>query len=342
MRFTRIFCGVLQLLLGSGVACGGDEAPPDALCVPGETRLCNGPGGCDGAQFCLSDGMALSECDCGASTTAEAPPDYTDCANEGSCNLPNRLAARCETDADCGDGLLCWAAASRDFFGFEGGPAGGYCTLDCSLPDDCQHLDPGAACNVVDGRDRGICLRGCLSKEPQPMERKCLDRSDVACWSLPALNLQAFSTVARQQGNCQPACGSDEECGERYCDLATGLCTDEPRLGAAIGAACDVDSDCASGRCLSLIDGGSFCSAACVFGALGCGFGEDAVTRAAVCAAPLLAEGGVSEGAGDVGTCLEVCNLTDPCTLPEWQCALGIGLPGGSGVCQFVGAGGSL
>jgi hypothetical protein len=169
------------------------------------------------------------------------------------------------------------------------------------------------------------------------MERKCLDRTDVACWSLPALNLQPFSVTSRQQGTCRPACGSDEECGARYCDLGTGLCTDQPRRGAAIGATCAVDADCASGRCLSLVEGGSYCSAACVFGALGCGFGEGPARREAACAAPLLAAGGVSEGVGDVGTCFELCDLTDPCTLPEWQCAIGVGLPGGRGVCQFTG-----
>lgn len=327
--------GLLALIV---VACSGDEeAAAEPLCVSGETRLCNGPGGCEGAQYCLPDGMALSECDCGSLAPA---PDYSGCAQQGTCNLPNRLGAPCEADADCGAGLSCWTTASREFFGFEGGPAGGYCTLSCSVADDCQHLDPGAACNVPDGSENGVCVRGCLSKDPEPMERKCLDRSDVACWSLAVVGIQVYSPHFRQQGNCLPACGSDSDCGARYCDLTTGLCVDERREGASIGAECGVDSDCASGFCVSLVAGGSFCSAPCVFGALGCGFAEDALSREAACAAPFLSEGGVSEGIGDVGTCLELCDVTDPCTLPEWQCVTGAGVMGGRGVCQFVGTGG--
>jgi hypothetical protein len=80
-------------------------------------------------------------------------------------------------------------------------------------------------------------------------------------------------------------------------------------------------------------------------GTLGCGFDEMASSREAACVAPLVTGGGASEGVGDVGICFELCDLTDPCAQPEWQCLLGQGLPGGRGVCQFVGtaagAGGS-
>ena len=326
-------------LLASAIACSDSPASPARSCVPGETRLCTGPGGCEGAQACLPDGQALDPCDCGTNPGASSGDAGVTCtASEPGCVLPNRLGVPCELDGDCGDGFFCWTEAPRQELGFTGGPARGYCTLGCTLADDCQHVDPGAACEVPAGLGRGVCVRGCFSKNPEPGELKCLDRSDLACWSTAALGTEPFSIVTRQQGFCRPACGSDASCAGRFCDLATGLCSDEARPGAAIGSGCSVDDDCATGLCLSPIGGASFCSAACVFGTLGCGFAEASAARSAVCAAPLLGEGGVSEGLGDVGTCLEACEPGSACSSSEWQCvaASGFGVPG---VCQFVGSG---
>lgn len=336
-RWAARAARVLGLLALSCAGCGDDSggSGPSA-CVPGQTQLCTGPGACDGAQFCAPDGERWSECDCGSAAATPLTPGME---APGTSNVPNRLGATCETDADCGQGWLCWAATARDFLGFADGPAHGYCTLACSRPEDCQGVDPGAACNVADGREQGLCLRGCLSKTPEPRERKCLDRPDLTCWSLPALDIEPFSITTRQQGLCQPSCGSDQDCPEPlFCDLTSGLCTARAPSGAAIGAVCAVDSDCASGTCLSPLGGASYCSAPCRFGALGCGFPETAARPEAACAAPLLAQGGVAEGVGDVGTCLELCDVTDPCSSPEWQCVLAAGLPGGRGVCQFAGS----
>lgn len=330
-------CGArLAALLA--IACGACGDSGDTACTPGETQVCTGPGACDGAQSCSADGGHWSACQCG---TSAAVPALTACsASPGGCAVPNRLGDSCETDRDCGQGWLCWAATAHDFLGFTGGPAHGYCTLACSQPEDCQGVDPGAACNVPAGMDQGMCLRGCLSKTPEARERKCLDRSDVTCWSLPALGFEPYSTTTRQQGLCQPSCGSDQDCPGRFCDLSLGLCTDRPPSGAAIGAACASDADCKTGACLTPVGGASYCSATCRFGTLGCGFAETATVREAACAAPLLTEGGVAEGAGDVGTCLELCDASNPCTLPDWQCLIGAGLPGGRGVCQLVGGSG--
>jgi hypothetical protein len=310
--------------------------------VPGETRLCTGPGGCEGAQACLPDGEALGVCDCGSNTVDSRADAGAECAPaDPACVLPNRLGVPCELDADCGVGFLCWSEAPREELGFVGGPAHGYCTLGCTQPEDCQHVDPGAACSVPTGLDRGVCLRGCLSKDPDPGELKCLDRTDVACWSTAVLGTEPFSVVSRQQGFCTPSCGSDADCSGNVCDLATGLCTDVARQGLAIGAGCGVDDDCASGLCLSPVGGSSYCSATCVFGTLGCGFAEADGARSAVCAAPLLAQGGVSEGLGDVGTCFETCRPGAACTSPEWQCVAAAQLSAVGGVCQFVGSGAS-
>jgi hypothetical protein len=321
------------------VACASSDDEPARSCIPGQTRTCVGPGGCQGAQACLPDGQALSACDCGSNPIPEgagpSSPGTSCTALEPSCEVPNRLGAACAVDADCGYGFSCWSNAAR--LGFPGGPANGYCTLRCTLADDCLHVDPGAACRPVDGTDDGICLRGCLSKDPMPNELKCLDRTDVICWSTAVLGLAPFDPFARQQGFCQPACGSDADCPEGFCDLPSGNCVDEPPAGAAIGAGCAVDADCRGGVCATPVGGASFCTASCVYGTLGCGFADSDTERDAVCAAPYLTAGGSSEGLGDVGSCLETCDATTPCTLPDWECSLGTDWPGVSGVCQFVG-----
>jgi hypothetical protein len=44
-------------------------APPArrAVCRPGETQRCVGPGACEGGQACLADGSGFGICDCGDS-----------------------------------------------------------------------------------------------------------------------------------------------------------------------------------------------------------------------------------------------------------------------------------
>ena len=43
-----------------------------AVCRPGETERCVGPGACEGGQACLADGSAFGPCDCGTATTKAA------------------------------------------------------------------------------------------------------------------------------------------------------------------------------------------------------------------------------------------------------------------------------
>ena len=44
------------------------------VCSPNETRICYGPGACQGGQYCLPDGSAYSACDCGTKGDAGVPP----------------------------------------------------------------------------------------------------------------------------------------------------------------------------------------------------------------------------------------------------------------------------
>jgi hypothetical protein len=48
-----------------GAAPGAALPAGAARCIPNESRLCYGPGGCRGGQMCLPDGSAYTLCDCG-------------------------------------------------------------------------------------------------------------------------------------------------------------------------------------------------------------------------------------------------------------------------------------
>lgn len=53
---------------------GNPYPEPAALCVPGATQACVGPGGCSGGQSCAADGSRFEPCDCGAAKTDAAKP----------------------------------------------------------------------------------------------------------------------------------------------------------------------------------------------------------------------------------------------------------------------------
>lgn len=56
------------------------ETLPEPICHRGDTRLCFGPGACEGAQVCLESGEGYDECDCGEA--ADAGPAGDDSPNE--------------------------------------------------------------------------------------------------------------------------------------------------------------------------------------------------------------------------------------------------------------------
>jgi hypothetical protein len=53
--------GALLVALAAVVANCGSR-----VCAPGQSVLCNGPGGCLGGQVCNADGTAFGVCDCGS------------------------------------------------------------------------------------------------------------------------------------------------------------------------------------------------------------------------------------------------------------------------------------
>jgi hypothetical protein len=224
---------------------------------------------------------------------------------EGASSLVGRA---CGQDDECGAGLLCFPSDGDGFFG--AGPAGGYCSLQCAENTDCTSVDPQSQCQS------GLCLRTCRSMDPTSIrENKCLSRRDVVCQSEAYLGITAFSGL-RQAGLCMPQCGSDEDCGDRFCDLARGLCVTTRPTGAPVGAACEANTDCLGGSCVNADAAGEqrLCTAPCVFGQpVGCGDGVSADPRDFACLAPLIGGAFSSEGVGDVGFCVEVCDLDADC-----------------------------
>jgi hypothetical protein len=313
-------------LLGSWIAsCKEDDG--GRACVPNEKRQCAGAGRCVGSHTCLPDGSGYGECDCSGPLRQEtmAPP-----AGE----ITPVVGRNCTTDENCGEGLRCYAASSNDLFG--GGPAGGYCSLPCTSNASCTAVDLEAECVGLPGT-QSVCIRTCRSLTgpfnpeapalPPLAENKCLSRPDLVCLSEFALG-QAMFTGSRQPGWCFPQCGSDEECGDRRCDLSRGLCVDGQATGLALGERCTNLNECSGGLCIDTTGDGAetFCSAPCVVGQpVGCGYGASAVVREAGCLGPRFGGFTGNEGYGDTGFCAELCDVDADCVQAAsrgWRCIL--------------------
>lgn len=225
---------------------------------------------------------------------------------EGPATLIGRT---CVEDAECGSGLRCYQSTANDFFG--GGPAHGYCSAPCAQTSECTAIDSQSQCEA------GVCIRTCRSQNPTSvLENKCLSRPDVVCQSEAYLGIEGFNG-SRQRGLCMPQCGSDEDCGSRFCDLARGLCVGARPTGAPVGALCEVNEDCLGGSCVPADSTMTLriCTSPCVFGPpVGCGDGVSADPRNYACLQPLIGAPFIgSEGLGDVGFCVEICDVDADC-----------------------------
>jgi hypothetical protein len=326
-------------------ACGDKDGP--ASCEPGSVKTCATPcsGSTSGIQVCAGDGKSYGRCTC-EGEVADGGVGGSSSGSSGPVTSTAAIGAACSSDSNCAAGLRCLLASGNDFgtsgSSLSGGPSGGYCTKDCTDSAECQAIDVASDCEPVS--DTGsICLRTCLSKDPTSGENKCLNRSTLACNSTAVLQLEAYSSD-RQDGWCLPLCGSDSDCGGRTCNLTTGLCSDTANEGLPIGAPCTADSPaCAGGLCLPVTDTIGFCSAACRLTSLGagavsgCGYGRTANPREAACLSPYAGVSNEdSEGLGDIGVCLELCDVPADCGQSGWRCVIETGveeLLGRAGYC---------
>lgn len=303
---------------GSGTDAGNespfeDPFPDDILlpdqgpCTPGDTRACTFDLLCTGTQTCNGQGNGFGECDCGGAVLE---------------NNQAIVGMRCETNVDCTNGAICFPADSDRYLS-AGGPAGGYCTYECTQTSECVELDPQSLCGPFGEGSSRHCIRTCESKDPEAGEAKCLNRPDLVCLSIAANGEGGFS-ADRQPGVCVPRCGSDSECPDgRVCHLQGGICTLAQIGGSRVGARCELRSDCA-GECENRDDEGiGTCTSRCTLGSLaGCGYSRDASEREAGCLTPLVSVNGFSEGPGDVGLCRELCDEAADCQRSNegWIC----------------------
>jgi hypothetical protein len=228
------------------------------------------------------------------------------------------LGKTCLNDTDCGEGLFCALTSGNEF---EGGAAGGVCTLDCSSlvtgeseTSPCSDIDENAVC-VAMSDTVGYCLEGCFVGPPVGGAGKCHKRNDMVCYQGPGDEI----------GYCQPACRGDFECKGRKCDLARGVCVDELEGTLPLGAKCDPDAEqetCKGGFCVafsSAVDGGpvdAFCSGMCRIGSVGCGEDPSVSTVGAVCLLSPLGDA----SSGDFGFCAQLCDCDDDCGNDDFVC----------------------
>lgn len=233
------------------------------------------------------------------------------------------LGAECERTDDCDEGLVCLTDQSEFVFG--GGPARGFCTLNCTITPDggvnpCEAL-PDAQCVDLSVTDEpnAWCLPTCVTGADG--SNKCGNRLDVAC--TPA------ATAGTEFDVCVPVCAEDTDCtGGRLCDPKTNVCVNaaDVSTGDPLAVACELEGGTCAGTCLPNPDNIGFCSQRCVVGhPQACGTG--------VCFF------GSTEGAttGDEGFCAALCDSQLDCVSPALFCDMDPAWVStfGRGVCRY-------
>ncbi len=207
----------------------------------------------------------------------------------------------CTGDGECGPMGRCILPTDDDPF-LGGGPADGYCTIDCT--DDSQCPNNGFCGD-------GSCFLGCeigpelMFIDDELSEDKCHAREDVRCVA-----------VTDDLTACIPTCGVDAQCAGRSCDPRIAVCVDTPSTGLPDGAICDAEADppeC-EGVCVNFTSGETICSNRCVLGGVLDGNDCGGLTEGVCVYRPS------SFGAGDQGFCAPACSVQTDCANPTWWC----------------------
>jgi hypothetical protein len=300
---TSMGGAVLTLLLLGSAPAGCGNGSEGRACAPGQSIECAGAHACRGHQVCKSDASGYGECLCGDGGLRSFPQVGP---------FSGLIGAVCTSLDDCRNGLECVPSSSQAIRGE--GPSSGMCLQKCTVEHNfCSEVDATSKCIQLDDRgtadpadDVAYCMPGCKLGEQPSKSDKCRSRSDLVCTEYPA---------GAGAGYCRPSCRSDTDCSPRFCDLSTGLCSDSPRSGDAIGASCDSSASRCAGGCIG--QGGSFseCSGVCSYGTEGCGQkGEFPLDY--YCALPATP----ASGPGDLGYCARLCECDASCGRPDAVC----------------------
>lgn len=302
----RLSIGIFApLILLGALHCGGssETGGAETACVPGRSVACSGAQGCDGHQVCRKDGSGFDLCVCAG--------DETFPSRGPTSGLPG---AACQDDRDCRAGLTCLTADSTNLEGE--GPSAGLCLADCARdPSVCDSLYPDTQCVLLDqgetpesADDDAFCMPSCKVGDPAPNDEKCRGRVDLVC---------AEETAGTGLGYCRPACRADLDCGERYCNLATGLCADAPASGDEIGAACNPAAPRCAGGCVEHGSSYAECSGVCQLNTPGCGqLPSSKPPYDYWCYLDPSRAG----GEGDLGYCTRTCDCDADCGRPDAVC----------------------
>jgi hypothetical protein len=273
-------------------------------CAPGRSVACSGAQGCAGHQVCREDGSGYESCVCSS--------DETFPSRGPSSGLPG---ATCRDDGDCRQGLTCLTAGATSLQG--AGPSGGLCLVECARdPSSCESSYPNTQCVVMDRGatsetidDDAFCLPTCRLGEAEAGDDKCRGRVDLVC---------AEDIAGTGVGYCRPACRADPDCGERFCDLSTGLCHDERASGDGIGAPCNPAAPQCSGGCVEHGSSYAECSGVCRLNSPGCG--QLPSSRPPYDFWCYLDPSRVG-GDGDLGYCTRACDCDEDCGREDAVCS---------------------
>ncbi len=231
---------------------------------------------------------------------------------------PASVGQACESDDDCGDGVVCLI---EDELLQPGQIVDGMCTLRCEQD---PYVCGGTAICLGVGQDTedvaddvGYCYELCLFTEPVA---KCQGSVNRVCSLIdPETGL----------GVCDPKCFSDGECsdGSSCAPRYPWTCVDElPEGLLADGETCTENEECEGGGCIFIDEASTdgICISDCSLQSETYACGRDLGDTAPVDSAcfPLL--GLLAQGAtaaeNDLGQCLPTCDPAQGCGHPEWDC----------------------
>jgi hypothetical protein len=315
-RLGWVWCGLGVWVAALGVTSCGESRPPE--------------------EPPATDGGAAS----GAAGEVAAPQMAGNASVWLSESPPPDLGKPCKVDAECGEAGLTCLTGEQDYMDGAGAPAGGLCTAECAIDDDCRGFDDEAVCvtlaesplvrEYATKRVERLCMLGCSLGAPAG-STKCHGRRDLACRPFAPVNVQqcgedescpdgtfCYRDRCRELA-CGPRCNDDSECAPgRACDATTGLCTEDLVQRVPVGRACDGDLPngiaCGDGLCLVLFDEEGFrvkgmCTQSCTLG-YPCAGGTGACVTARF----------TSYAVGDIAYCQALCNDDEDCENPVDRC----------------------